>query len=89
MLENWCWDATALRELSGHYETEGRLPDEVVEGLVGTRGVLGAVKMVSQVRMTVFDGVVHSEDAEGGGIDVDKIYAECDKLGGITSIGDE
>lgn len=89
MLENWCWDARTLRELSGHYETGRGLPDEMIEALVGTRGVLVAVKMMPQLRMTVFDGVVHSEAAEGGEIDVAKIYAECDRFGGTTSVGDE
>lgn len=89
MLENWCWDAVALRELSGHYETGGRLPDEVIEALVWMKGVLAAVKIMPQMRMTVFDGVVHSALESGEEIDVGKIYRECDELGGITSIGDE
>ncbi|OBT89533.1 hypothetical protein VE02_01108 [Pseudogymnoascus sp. 03VT05] len=89
MLENWCWDAAALKELSGHYHTGETLPDNVVSSLLRTTTVLSAVKMVPQLRMTVFDVVVHSAPASGGEIDVAKIYAECDKLGGITSIGDE
>ncbi|OBT56403.1 hypothetical protein VE04_03361 [Pseudogymnoascus sp. 24MN13] len=89
MLENWCWDACALNVLSGHYETGEVLPNEVIDSLLRTRTVLSAVKMMPQLKMTVFDGAVHSEAVEGGEVDVAKIYAECDKLGGIRSIGEE
>lgn len=89
MLENWCWDATALKKLSGHYQTGGTLPDYVIASLLRTRVVLSAVKLMPQLRMTIFDMAVHSAPVSGEEIDVAKIYRECDKLGGITSVGDE
>lgn len=90
MLENWCWDATALGHLSGHYQTGDTLPDSVITTLLRTRVVLPAVKLMPQLRMTLFDAAVHSAaPSETGSIDVAKIYADYNELGGIKSIGDE
>lgn len=89
MLENWCWDATALKHLSGHYQTGEMLPDGVIDSLLRTRVVLPAAKLMPQLRMTLFDSAVHSAARSAEDIDVTKIYAECDRLGGITSVGDE
>ncbi|KFY34902.1 hypothetical protein V494_06375 [Pseudogymnoascus sp. VKM F-4513 (FW-928)] len=89
MLENWCWDAGTLKRLSGHYQTGETLPDDVVALLLCTRVVLPAVKLMPQLKMTLFDMAVHSSTGSAEEIDVAKIYRECDNLGGITSSGDE
>ncbi|OAF60801.1 hypothetical protein VC83_02623 [Pseudogymnoascus destructans] len=64
MLENWCWDVSALKVLG--IMTGVRLRDDVIDSLLRTRVVLSAVKIMPQLRMTVFDGAVHSEVAGGG-----------------------
>lgn len=89
MLENWCWDTSALKQLSGHYQTGETLPDDVIASLLRTRVGLSAVKLMPQLKMTLFDIAVHSAAALAEEIDVANIYRECDKLGGITSVGDE
>ncbi|KFX96316.1 hypothetical protein V490_03394 [Pseudogymnoascus sp. VKM F-3557] len=89
MLENWCWDRGALKLLSGHYQTGEALPDDVIASLLRTRVVLSAVKLMPQLKMTLFDTAVHSEALLGQEIDVANIYRECDKFGGIKSVGDE
>ncbi|KAH8906666.1 thimet oligopeptidase [Coniochaeta sp. PMI_546] len=90
MLENWCWDATALKELSGHYRTGATLPDTIITLLLRTRVVLPAVKLLPQLRMTLFDADVHSKVPLGdGSIDVAGIYADYADLGGIKNVGDK
>jgi metallopeptidase MepB len=89
MLENWCWDKDALKLLSGHYQTGEELPNDVIASLLRTRVVLSAVKLMPQLKMTLFDTAVHSEALLDQEIDVAKIYIECDKFGGIESVGDE
>lgn len=90
MLENWCWDATALKHLSGHYQTGNALPDPLIASLLRTRVVLPAVKLLPQLRMTLFDAAVHSTSPSGGGFpNVAKIYSECNELGGVGNVGDE
>lgn len=90
MLENWCWDATALKHLSGHYQTGAALPDQVIASLLRTRAVLPAIKLLPQLRMTLFDTAVHSTPtSQDGTIDVAKIYADYAELGEIKNSGDE
>ncbi|KAB5523997.1 hypothetical protein GE09DRAFT_1043450 [Coniochaeta sp. 2T2.1] len=90
MLENWCWDATGLKQLSGHYQTGSPLPDSMITSLLLTRGVLPAIKLLPQLRLTIFDTLVHSTDpSHDEEIDVGKIYAECSGIGGISNAGDD
>ncbi|KAH7018457.1 uncharacterized protein B0I36DRAFT_388661 [Microdochium trichocladiopsis] len=90
MLENWCWDARALKKLSGHHETGEPLPDEAIEALVASRTVLPAAKLMEQLTLTLFDNAVHGSPAAGGGtIDVPGLYAKYSQLGGLHCEGDE
>lgn len=90
MLENWCWDAAALKQLSGHYETGATLPDSMINSLLRTRVVLPALKLLPQLRMTLFDTIVHSTaPSQNGFIDIAKIYADCQAFDGMDSAGDE
>ncbi|KXJ86833.1 hypothetical protein Micbo1qcDRAFT_152337 [Microdochium bolleyi] len=88
MLENWCWDPQGLRALSGNHETGAPLPDDMVDAIVKTRAVLPAVKILEQLRVTLFDSVVHSDVKDGAAIDADKVYLECANLGGLQCEGD-
>ncbi|KAK7752860.1 metalloendopeptidase [Diatrype stigma] len=90
MLENWCWDATALKHLSGHYQTGDALPDPLIASLLRTRVVLPAVKLLPQLRITLFDAAVHSTCPSGERFpNVARIYSECNELGGVGTVGDE
>lgn len=87
MLENWCWDARALGGLAGLQPVTGeRLSDELVKGLVESRNVLPAVKVLAQLRMTMFDNAVHGA---GGGGDIEALYKQFSELGGLDVEGDE
>ncbi|KAJ1324490.1 metallopeptidase MepB [Microdochium nivale] len=89
MLENWCWDASALRYLSGHHQTGDPLPDDAIAAIIASRAVLPAVKLMEQLRMTLFDNAVHAAtDVDTVFFDVDKIYAEFANLGGLGCDGD-
>ncbi|OTA60725.1 peptidase family M3 [Hypoxylon sp. EC38] len=90
MLENWCWDATALKYLSGHYRTGNPLPDSMITSLLRTRVVLPAVKLMPQLKMTLFDAIVHSAaSSDDSSVDLAKIYTDCNEFGGIKSPGAE
>ena len=34
MLENWGWEPKVLKKISSHYETQGPLPDDLIEKLI-------------------------------------------------------
>ncbi|KAB5540212.1 hypothetical protein GE09DRAFT_1205660 [Coniochaeta sp. 2T2.1] len=52
--------------------------------------ILPAIKLLPQLRMTLFDTAVHSTPtSKDGTIDVEKIYADYAELGGIKNSGDD
>ncbi|KAI1171157.1 hypothetical protein F4777DRAFT_566511 [Nemania sp. FL0916] len=90
MLEEWCWDARSLKLLSGHYLTEDPLPEKMIASLLRTRVVLPAVKLLPQLRMTLFDADVHSVSrSDSEPVDVAKIYSKHNDYAGIGGVGDE
>lgn len=78
MLENWCWTPSQIKSLSGHYETGEKIPEELVQKLVATKHVNGALFNLRQLHFGIFDMAVHSgkshEDVEK--LDTSKLYNE-------------
>jgi metallopeptidase MepB len=76
MLENWCWTPSQLRGLSGHYSTGAKIPDDLIEKLVATKHVNGALFNLRQLHFGLFDMKVHTpkthEELEA--LDVSKLY---------------
>lgn len=60
MLENWCWTPSQIKSLSGHFETGDKIPDDLVERLVSTKNVNGALFNLRQLHFGIFDMAVHS-----------------------------
>ena len=60
MLENWCWTPGPLKGLSKHYQTGEQMPDELIEKLVATRHVNGALSTLRQLHFGIFDMTVHT-----------------------------
>lgn len=60
MLENWCWTPSQIKSLSGHFETGEKIPDDLVEKLVATKNVNGALFNLRQLHFGIFDMAVHS-----------------------------
>lgn len=60
MLENWCWTPSQIKALSGHYETGDKIPDDLIEKLVSTKHVNGALFNLRQLHFGIFDMTVHS-----------------------------
>lgn len=89
MLENWCWDASALRLLSGHEETGLPLPDDLISSLTSAKVLLPAIKLMPQLKLTLFDHEVHSLKEVTGNLDLSCIYTALDSLGGVQSAGDK
>ena len=42
LLEEWMWDRDILKMVSHHYQTESRLPDSIIDGLIKTRSITDA-----------------------------------------------
>ncbi|CAK7273911.1 metalloendopeptidase [Sporothrix epigloea] len=60
MLENWCWCPPQIKALSSHYETGEPIPDGLVDKLVATKHVNGALATLRQLHFGIFDMRVHA-----------------------------
>ncbi|GLS24420.1 M3 family metallopeptidase [Marinibactrum halimedae] len=58
-LENWCWEASVITELSGHYQTEEKLPAELLEKMLAAKNFQSAMQMLRQVEFALFDLRLH------------------------------
>jgi thimet oligopeptidase len=65
MLENWAWDKEVLTNISGHYQTGEKLPEEMLENLVRTKNFMVAYSTMRQMTMTLFDMELHTRGIEG------------------------
>jgi len=83
MLENWCRIPEGLRLFSGHYLTGEKLPQDKTEKLLALRHVNAATSLLRQLRMCLFDLVVHWER----GADVQEVYDRYRDLEGF--VGDK
>eukprot|EP01117_Protostelium_nocturnum_P003259 TRINITY_DN1420_c0_g2_i1.p2 TRINITY_DN1420_c0_g2~~TRINITY_DN1420_c0_g2_i1.p2 ORF type:complete len:759 (-),score=281.48 TRINITY_DN1420_c0_g2_i1:2611-4866(-) len=73
MLENWCYEAEVLKELSSHYQTKESLPEELRERLVRAKLVLEPFKNRRQLFFGTFDMAVHTSN---GPVDTTKLWKE-------------
>ncbi|KAM7197285.1 hypothetical protein V8F33_005713 [Rhypophila sp. PSN 637] len=94
MLENWCWTPGPLKGLSKHYKTGEQIPDDLIEKLMATKNVNGALFNLRQLHFGLFDMTVHSpkSHAELEALDASKFYnelrADISKLKGPEALGE-
>ena len=82
-LENWCWEEEALSFISGHYETEEALPNDLLDRMLAARNFQSAMQMVRQLEFSLFDFLLHQQD--GSAVDVQKtLDAVRDEVAVIT-----
>lgn len=60
MLEFWTWNKNELLSLSSHYETGEKIPEELLESLIKTKHVNGALFALRQLHFGLFDMKVHT-----------------------------
>lgn len=64
MLENWCWTPSVLKALSRHWESNEKIPDELIEQLVSTKNLNSATHNLAQLLIGTFDMTVHSPESQ-------------------------
>ncbi|KAK3687727.1 hypothetical protein B0T22DRAFT_379138 [Podospora appendiculata] len=76
MLENWCWTPSQIKALSNHWESNEKIPDDLIEKLVATKHVNDALFNLRQLHFGLFDMTVHTpkthEDLEK--LDASELY---------------
>ncbi len=65
-MENWCYHEPILRSISGHWETDEPLPDDLVQKLLDAKVYMAASGMLRQLEFGMTDMRLHSEfDPDG------------------------
>ncbi|PHM59418.1 oligopeptidase A [Xenorhabdus sp. KK7.4] len=60
-MENWCWEPEALAFISGHYETNEPLPQEMLDNMLAAKNYQSAMFILRQLEFGLFDFRLHSE----------------------------
>ncbi len=76
LMENWCWEHSALALFSGHFETGEPLPDELFERMTAAKNFQSAMQMVRQLEFALFDFRIHREYQPSSGARIYKILDE-------------
>jgi len=58
-MENWCWEKEAIPMMSGHYETNDALPDNMLDKMLAAKNFQSAMQMVRQLEFSLFDFSIH------------------------------
>jgi oligopeptidase A len=60
-MENWCWEREALDLISGHYQTDETLPEDLFNKMIAARNFHSAMMMIRQLEFSIFDFRLHYE----------------------------
>ncbi|MDO9423826.1 MAG: oligopeptidase A [Methylobacter sp.] len=67
-MENWCWEQEALALISGHYQSDEKLPDALFDKMLAAKNFQAGMIMVRQLEFSLFDFRIHRDyDPEKGG----------------------
>jgi len=76
-MENWCWEKDALALMSGHYQTDEKLPDALFDKMIAAKNFQAGMIMVRQLEFSLFDFRIHRDyDPEKGG----RIYETLEQV---------
>jgi oligopeptidase A len=76
-MENWCWEKEAIALMSGHYQTDEKLPDALFDKMIAAKNFQAGMIMVRQLEFSLFDFRIHRDyDPEKGG----RIYETLEQV---------
>lgn len=73
-MENWCWQSTVLKNLSGHFDTGEALSDELISKLQAAKNFQAAMMTLRQIEFALFDLRVHMEYGESSFAGVQAVF---------------
>jgi len=84
ILENWCWEKTALDRFASHYKTGESLPDELFTRMRKGRYFQKAMHLVRQLEFALTDMRLHLEFDLNNPLDPNQLMIEVHNLVGVT-----
>ncbi|ANZ74320.1 BA75_01209T0 [Komagataella pastoris] len=88
ILEYWTWTRDQLKSLSQHYKTGESLPDDLIDSLVKSKHVNGAIFNLRQLHFGLFDMKLHTAK-EPESLDVTKLWNELREEVALVKNGDQ
>lgn len=75
-MENWCWQREVVDMISGHYQTDAPLPDDMFKKMIDAKNFQAGMQMVRQLEFALFDFRLHAEYDPERGSNVLNLLAE-------------
>ena len=60
-LENWCWQAEVIGEISAHFESKVKLPQQQLNKLLAAKNFQAGMQMLRQIEFALFDFTMHQQ----------------------------
>ncbi len=75
-MENWCWEREALDLIAGHYQSGGKIPDDLYAKMLAAKNFLSGMQFVRQLEFSLFDMRLHSTYSPDGAKRVQQVLDE-------------
>lgn len=72
-LENWCWQPEALAFISGHYQTNEPLPQDMLDKMLAAKNFQSAMQMIRQLEFSLFDFKMHAQYSPEKGDEIQQV----------------
>lgn len=72
-LENWCWQPEALAFISGHYQTNEPLPQDMLDKMLAAKNFQSAMQMIRQLEFSLFDFKMHAQYSPENGDEIQQV----------------
>lgn len=76
MLENWAWERSVLKKISGHYKTGEQLPNSLISKMLTARKFRISTMYLRQMLFALFDMKLHYEGAKGSPNEIYRIMVK-------------
>merc|ERR1711936_565017 len=89
MLENWVWQKESLKLMSGHYQDNSSIPDDLLKNLINSKKANEGGKSLRQMFFGTFDITIHTRaeaDTVELGRDIYRDLLGIERING-TNIG--
>ena len=78
-LENWCWQPEALAFISGHYQTNEPLPQDMLDKMLAAKNFQSAMQMIRQLEFSLFDFKMHAQYSPENGDEIQQVLNQVRK----------